>query len=72
LILLESIGDFGLDLQTKNYALVKKNHEGFVNTTLEEINNLKKPDDKALKEIFEKYCLQGNAHIFKKILAKHR
>lgn len=72
LILLESIGDFGLDLQAKNYALVKKDHEGFVNTTLEEINNLKKPDDKALKEIFEKYCLQGNAHIFKKILAKHR
>ncbi|MBC2714882.1 MAG: glycosyltransferase family 4 protein [Desulfobacteraceae bacterium] len=72
LVLLESIGDFGIDLKTKDYALVKKDNKDLLNTTLEEINRLKKPDSIDLNDIFNKYCLQGNTHIFKRILEKQK
>jgi glycosyltransferase involved in cell wall biosynthesis len=39
-ILLESIGDFGLDLKNKKYAAVKKNKEDLLNMTLSEIFKL--------------------------------
>ncbi len=72
LVLLESIGDFGIDLKTKSYALVKKDHEDLLNTTLEEINRLKKPDEQDLNDIYTKYCLQRNTQIFKRIFEKQK
>ncbi len=72
LILLESIGDFGIDLKSKEYALVKKNNKELLNTSLEEINRLKRPNTDDLNDIYTRYCLQGNSHIFKNILEKQR
>jgi hypothetical protein len=72
LVLLESIGDFGIDLKTKDYALVKKDHKDLLNTTLDGVNRLKKPDEQDLNDIFTKYCLQGNTQIIKKILEKQK
>lgn len=72
IILLESIGDFGIDLKTKNYALVKKHHKDLLNTSLKEVKAIKKPDESDLNDIFNKYCLQSNKHIFRKIIEKQK
>lgn len=70
LILLESIGDYGVELKHKKYALVKKNKEDFLNTTVKEISLLEKPDAEDLTYILENFSIQGHMHIIKKIFAK--
>jgi len=72
IILLESNGDFGIGLKTKNYALVKKNYKDFLNTSIREVNGLKKPNDADLNNIYDQYCLQGNLSVLKKIFAKQK
>jgi glycosyltransferase involved in cell wall biosynthesis len=69
LILLESIGDYGTELMHKKYALVKKDKADLLNTIIEEIHLLEKPDDKDLLEIFKNYSINNNLPVIKKILA---
>ena len=54
LILLESVGDYGLDLKNKKYALIKKNEKELLNTQLSEIRLLKHPDHKDMADILGK------------------
>lgn len=68
LILLEYIGDYGLDLQGKKYALVKKNETDLLRTTIDEIRCLGKPDTYDLDEIQEKYSVRSNLPVIKSIL----
>jgi hypothetical protein len=70
LVLLESIGDYGTELMHKKYALVKKNKVDLLNTTIEEIHLLEKPDDKDLLDILNDYSIIKNLSVIKKILAK--
>jgi glycosyltransferase involved in cell wall biosynthesis len=71
LILLESIGDFGLDLKDKKFALVKKNKSDLLNIKIEEIEKLSKPDQADMIEIQGKYSIQKNTEIIKKIIILH-
>ena len=68
IVLLESVGDFGVDLKNKKYALVKKNKSDLLATTIDELKQLQKPDATDLKEIYEKYSLQGNMDVVKRII----
>lgn len=70
LILLESIGDYGVELKHKKYTLVKKNKKDLLNTTVKEISLLEKPDEKDLTYILENFSIQGHMHVIKKIFAK--
>jgi len=70
LILLESIGDYGVELSHEKYALVKKDKKDLLTTTLKEISSLEKPDDKDLIYILEKFSIQGYVHVIKKIFKK--
>jgi glycosyltransferase involved in cell wall biosynthesis len=67
IILLESIGDYGLELKRKKYALVKEKKEDLLNTDLSEIRSLKIPDHKDRVDIFKNYCAQKSLPIIKKI-----
>lgn len=71
LIMLEFIGDFGLDLQDKKYTLVKNNKTDLMRTTLQEIQHLEKPDAHQLKEIQEKYSILSNLPVISRILKRH-
>jgi hypothetical protein len=68
LILLESIGDFGHDLASKNYVMVRHHKQDFLTVTVEELHRLEKPDPGEQEEIFEKYSMRKNIHILRKIL----
>ena len=70
LVLLESIGNYGTELMHKKYALVKKDKADLLNTTIEEIHLLEKPDDKDLLDILNNYSINKNLPVVKKILAK--
>lgn len=70
LITLEYIGDYGLDLQGKKYALVKKNETYLLRTTIDEIRCLEKPDTHELNEIHKKYSIRSNLPVIKRILNK--
>lgn len=67
-ILMEYIGDFGMDLRDKKYALVKKNKIKLMNTTIDEVKALHKPDQNDLVEIQEKYSYHSNIAKLKRIL----
>ena len=54
----------------KKYALVKKDKADLMNTTVEEIHLLKKPDDKDLLDILNDYSINKNLPVIKKIIAK--
>ncbi len=60
LVMLEYIGDFGLDFQDKKYALLKKNKADLLRTTIQEIQRLEKPEGLELEEIQEKYSIRSN------------
>lgn len=70
LITLAYIGDYGLDLQDKKYVLVKKNKTDLLQTSIQEINGLKKPDTHELEEIQEKYSIRNNLPVVGRILKK--
>jgi len=54
-IILESMGDFGLDLQDKPFAMVKKDKQDLLATTLEEIDQLTQPTSDEMKDISDQY-----------------
>jgi hypothetical protein len=70
LVLMESIGDYGTELMHKKYVLVKKDRADLLNTSVEEIHSLEKPDDKDLSDILNNYSIQKNLPALKKILGK--
>jgi glycosyltransferase involved in cell wall biosynthesis len=70
LILLESIGNYGTELMHKKYALVKKDKADLLNTNIEEIQLLEKPDDNDLIDILNDYSIHKNLPVIKKILTK--
>jgi glycosyltransferase involved in cell wall biosynthesis len=70
LVLMESIGDYGTELMHKKYVLVKKDRADLLNTTVEEIHSLEKPDDNDLSDILNNYSIQKNLPALKKILGK--
>jgi hypothetical protein len=55
IILTEGIGDYSYEIRDKKFALVKKNIFHFLNTNLNELVELKRPDEKDLKLIKENY-----------------
>lgn len=67
----EYLGDFGIDLQGKKYALIKKNITELLDASIDEIKNLSKPDSSELDEIIEKYSTKRNQLTIQKILRKH-
>lgn len=68
LILLESIGDYGLDLKGKKYALIKKNDKDLLNTSISEIHSFQKPDHGDMEEILNEYSVRKYLPVVKKIL----
>jgi hypothetical protein len=68
LILHESIGDYGLDLKNKKYALVKKNDIDLLNTSISEIHSLEKPDKEDMSEILNEYSIRRYLPVIRKIL----
>ncbi len=70
LIMLEYIGDLGLDLQGKNYALIKKNETDLLRTTIEEIRHLENPGARDLADIQERYSILSNLPVIERILNK--
>lgn len=68
LIMLEYIGDFGLELQGRKYALIKKNTKDLLRTTIEEINSLEIPDALELEEIRQRYSIRCNLPVIDRIL----
>jgi glycosyltransferase involved in cell wall biosynthesis len=71
LILLESIGDFGLDMKDKKYAIVKKCKEDLLEMNISEILSLKKPDSTDMADILAKYSVGAYVSALKKIFAQH-
>jgi hypothetical protein len=71
LILFESIGDFGLDMKGKQYAVVKKNKEELLNMNISEIFSLQKPDQNDMADILEKYSVGKYVPVLKKIFDQH-
>jgi hypothetical protein len=71
LILLESIGDFGLDMKDKKYAIVKKNKEDLLNMNVSEIFSLQKPDHIDMTDILENYSVGKYVSVLKKIFDQH-
>jgi glycosyltransferase involved in cell wall biosynthesis len=72
LILLESIGDYGINLKGKKYALIKMDKNDFLNTTIEEMEKLTRPDDNDLKEIQALYSTQKNIEFIRNLFEKQR
>ncbi len=68
LVLLESIGDYGFDLKNKKYAMVKKNKEDLLNTTLSELRRLEKPDPQDMACILDNYGVQKYLPVIRKIV----
>lgn len=68
LILLESIGDFGQDLKDKPYVLLRKDRNKILETTLEEIKQLKCPDPVELAHINEMYSIHTNIKVIRRII----
>ena len=68
LILLESIGDYGLDLKSKKYALIKKNKKDLLNTSISEIHLLKKPDKEDMADILNEYSVRKYLPVIRNIL----
>jgi hypothetical protein len=58
IILLESIGDYGLELKNKNFACVKRNSQDLTHMNLSELQSLKKPDDTDMADILKNYSIQ--------------
>jgi len=71
LILLECIGDFGLDMKDKQYAIVKRSKEDLLNMDLSEILSLKKPDINDMADILGNYSVQKYVPVLKKIFDQH-
>jgi hypothetical protein len=71
LILLESIGDFGLDMKDKKYAIVKKNKKDLLNMNVSEIFSLQKPDYIDMSDILENYSAGKYVSVLKKIFEQH-
>jgi glycosyltransferase involved in cell wall biosynthesis len=70
LVLMESIGNYGTELMHKKYALVKKDKADLLNTTIDEIHLLEKPNDKDLFDILNDYSVNKTFSVVKNILAK--
>lgn len=68
IILLESIGDYGLDLKNKKYALIKENDKDLLNTSISEIHSLTKPDMEDMSEILNEYSIRRYLPVIRKIL----
>jgi hypothetical protein len=68
IILLETIGDYGLDLKNKKYALIKKNDKDLLNTSISEIHSLEKPDMEDMSEILNEYSIHRYLPVIRKIL----
>ena len=60
LIILEFIGDFGLELKNKNFTLIKKDKSELLRTTIEEVKSLRKPNVAELEEIRHNYSIRSN------------
>ncbi len=71
LILLESIGDFGLDMKDKQYAIVKKCKDDLLNMNISEIFSLQKPDCTDMADILGKYSIGAYVPVLKKIFDQH-
>jgi glycosyltransferase involved in cell wall biosynthesis len=71
LILLESIGDFGLDMKDKQYAIVKKCKDDLLKMKISEIFSLKKPDSTDMADILGKYSVGTYVPVLKKIFDQH-
>ena len=68
LIILEYIGDFGLQLKNKDFTLVKKDKSELLRTTIEEVKNLRKPNAIELEEIRNNYSIRSNLAGIKRVL----
>jgi hypothetical protein len=71
LILLESIGDFGLDMKSKQYAIVKKCKEDLLKMNISEIFSLQKPDNSDMADILGNYSVGNYVPVLKKIFDQH-
>jgi glycosyltransferase involved in cell wall biosynthesis len=71
LILLESIGDFGLDMNDKKYAIVKKSREELLKMNISEIFSLQKPDHNDMADILNNYSVGKYVPVLKKIFDQH-
>ena len=65
------IGDFGLSLNDKNYAIVKKNNQAIIDMDIEELARLAKPNAEEIASFSSVYSfsnsLKNNESLFKKI-----
>ena len=71
MILLESIGDFGIDMKDKKYTIVKKNKKDLLNINVSEIFSLQKPDNTDMTDILENISVGKYVPVFKKIFDQH-
>ena len=70
LVSLTYIGDFGVDLQQKNYVLLKQDKNDLLATNISEVRKLKKPNEADLMEISEKYAFQKNIDLIRRVFNK--
>jgi len=70
LVSLTYIGDFGMDLQQKNYVLLKQDKNELLSTSISELRHLEKPNEFDLMEISEKYSFQNNIQLIKEVIKR--
>jgi hypothetical protein len=70
-LLHEYIGDFGLSLKDKNYAIVKKNNQDILSIDTRELKLLQKPTEEEISHFSGKYSinnsLESNKALFDKL-----
>ena len=69
-LLLEYIGDFGQELSDKGYALVKKDKNALLSTTLPELMKLTRPGSQDLVDIRENYNIHNNIEAITRIIKR--